>query len=150
MPKIAKELRALEVSKLEKPGLHIVGTVSGLGMSISKSGARSWILRTMNGAKRSDIGLGSYPDITLAKAHERARAAKDSIREGTDPIALRKSNASTVQWTFERCALTYIEMHEPSWKNAKHAQQWRNTLATYCYPVFGSMHIRDISQKESA
>ena len=148
MPKIAKELRALEVSKLEKPGLHIVGTVSGLGLSISKSGARSWILRTMNGAKRSDIGLGSYPDITLAKAHERARAAKDSIREGTDPIALRKSNASTVQWTFERCALTYIEMHEPSWKNAKHAQQWRNTLATYCYPVFGSMHIREISQKE--
>ena len=109
MPKIAKELRALEVSKLVKPGLHMVGTVSGLGLSISKSGARSWILRTMNGAKRSDIGLGSYPDITLAKAHERARATKDSIREGTDPIALRKSNVATVQWTFERCVLTPTE-----------------------------------------
>ena len=49
MPKIARELKALEVAKLLKPGLHMVGTVSGLGLSVSDSKSRSWILRTMIG-----------------------------------------------------------------------------------------------------
>ena len=50
MPKIAREFKALEVAKLSKPGLHMVGTVSGLGLSVSDSKSRSWILRTMIGA----------------------------------------------------------------------------------------------------
>ena len=148
MPKIARELKALEVSRLTTRGLHMVGTVAGLGLSVSKTGSRSWILRTKIGARRCDIGLGSYPEISLAKAHERARAAKDDIRNGIDPIAERRAKSATVEWTFERCALAYIDGHAPSWKNAKHAQQWRNTLATYAYPVFGSKHVRDVGKSE--
>lgn len=52
MPKIARELKALEVAKLRKPGLHMVGTVAGLGLSVAGTGSRSWILRTMIGSKR--------------------------------------------------------------------------------------------------
>ena len=148
MPKIARELKALEVSRLTKPGLHMVGTVAGLGLSVGSSGSRSWILRTKIGARRCDIGLGSYPEISLAKAHERARAAKDDIRSGTDPIAERRAKSATVEWTFERWAQAYIDGHAASWKNAKHAQQWRNTLATYAYPVFGSRHVRDVGKTE--
>jgi integrase len=148
MPRIAKELKAVEVSRLTKPGLHMVGTVAGLGLSVSASGSRSWILRTMVGSRRCDIGLGGYPEVTLAKAHERARAAKDGIRSGTDPIAERRAKSATVEWTFERCAKSYIDGHAASWKNAKHAQQWRNTLASYAYPVFGSMHVRDVGKTQ--
>ncbi len=148
MPRIAKELKAVEVSRLTKPGLHMVGTVAGLGLSVSTSGSRSWILRTMIGSRRCDIGLGGYPEVTLAKAHERARAAKDGIRSGTDPIAERRAKSATVEWTFERCAKSYVDGHAASWKNAKHAQQWRNTLASYAYPVFGSMHVRDVGKTQ--
>ena len=148
MPKIARELKALEVAKLVKPGLHMVGTVAGLGLGVGASGSRSWILRTMIGSKRCDVGLGSYPEITLAKAHERARLAKDSIRNGVDPIAQRRSKSATVQWTFERCANAFIAAHEPSWKNPKHGQQWRNTLATYANTVFGSLHVRDVGKAQ--
>ena len=148
MPIVARALKALEVSRLTTRGLHMVGTVAGLGLSVSKTGSRSWILRTKIGARRCDIGLGSYPEISLAKAHERARATKDDIRNGTDPIAERRAKSATVEWTFERCALAYIDGHAPSWKNAKHAQQWRNTLATYAYPVFGSKHVRDVGKTE--
>jgi integrase len=31
-----------------------------------------------------------------------------------------------------------------SWRNAKHRQQWRNTLTTYVSPVFGSVPVQDI------
>ncbi|MEN9591214.1 MAG: hypothetical protein RLZZ481_3000, partial [Pseudomonadota bacterium] len=82
MPKIAKVLGALEVKRLSEPKLHMVGTVPGLGLSITKAGARSWILRTTVGARRSDIGLGAYPAVTLAEAWTRARDTLTKIRNG--------------------------------------------------------------------
>ena len=73
MPKKAKELTALAVKKLTKPGLHAVGGVAGLLLQVTTTGARSWILRAMVGTKRRDIGLGGYPDVTLAFARDKAR-----------------------------------------------------------------------------
>ena len=61
MPKIAKALTAVEIKRLTEPGLHTVGTVAGLRLRVKESGARSWVLRTMLGARRAEIGLGGYP-----------------------------------------------------------------------------------------
>lgn len=36
--------------------------------------------------------------------------------------------------------------HEGTWRNAKHVQQWRNTIQTYANPVIGKMLVRDIGQ----
>jgi hypothetical protein len=46
--------------------------------------------------------------------------------------------------TFDQCAEAYIRAHEASWRNPKHRQQWRNTLATYVTPVFGSVAVADV------
>jgi len=148
MPKIAKPLGALEVSRLAGDGLHSVGTVAGLYLSINTNGARSWILRTMVGNRRTDIGLGSYPAITLAVARERALEAKDSIRHGVDPVADKRAKRAVIEWTFDRCAAEYIAINRAGWKNAKHAQQWENTLASYASPMFGTKHVRDIGVSE--
>ncbi len=148
MAKIAKALGALEVKRLTEPGQHPVGTVPGLRLFIKPTGARSWILRTTMGSKRSDIGLGSYPAVTLAEAWERARTALATIREGKNPIAERQSKQAAIAWTFKTCALAYIEAFKPSWKNAKHAQQWENTLTTYVYPVFGDKHVSDVDTED--
>lgn len=144
MAKIVKAMGALEVKRLTDPGLHAVGTVAGLRLSISDSGAKSWILRTMVGSKRKDIGLGGYPSVTLAEAHQRARDELSLIRAGVDPVAQRKANRGAIEWTFRACALAYIESHRAGWKNAKHAQQWENTLDTYVYPKFGDKHVKDV------
>lgn len=145
MPKLVKALKALEVSKLTGMGMHSVGTVAGLALFISPANTRSWILRTTIGKRRVEMGLGSYPEVTLAEAHERARAAKKDILKGINPIEARKANRSIIDWTFERCAETYIDAHESSWKSLKHAQQWRNTLATYAYPKIGHKHVGAIT-----
>jgi integrase len=146
MPKIARALTALEVKRLTKPGLSMVGTVPGLGLSISAKNpeSRSWILRTTVGSRRPDLGLGPYPAVPLAEAIQKARDMLAVISAGVDPVAQRKAKQATVEWTFKRCALAYIAVHKDSWKNAKHAQQWTNTLVTYVYPKFGEKHVRDV------
>jgi integrase len=146
MAKQADELAAIQVKRLTTPGRHAVGTVPGLMLEVKPTGAKSWTLRTMVGTKRKDIGLGGYPAVTLAMAIERAREAKDVIRGGVDPVAERKAKRGTIEWTFKACALAYIEAFKPSWKNAKHAQQWENTLETYIYPKFGDKHISTIAK----
>jgi integrase len=146
MPKIAKALGAVEVKRLVEPGLHAVGTVAGLNLLVKPSGARSWVLRTKIGTRRAELGLGGYPTVTLADAFDAARATLRKIKDGTDPAAERRSSRKTVEWTFKKTALAYIEAHRAGWRNAKHATQWENTLETYAYPVFGDKHVRDVGK----
>ncbi len=151
MPKRATEMSPLAVSRLTKPGLHFVGVVSGLALQIAPSGAKSWILRYPDGKKRKEMGLGAYPDVGLADARRRAREEREKLDKGIDPIterrmaqsAMKAQNAAAI--TFEKAALAYIEAHESGWDNAKHIQQWRNSLATYAYPHIGALLVRDIS-----
>lgn len=150
MPRKARELTALEVSRLTQPGFHFVGGVAGLALLVSNTGARSWVLRVMVGGKRRDMGLGGFPDVTLAGARTKAREARDKIDAGVDPILERSQLQSALRaaqvaaLTFEQAAQKYIEAHEKGWKNAKHGQQWRNTLKTYAYPLIGPVLVRDI------
>ena len=67
MPKIARELTALEVRRLNRPGWHAVGGVAGLLLQVKPSArdgapvSRSWILRIQIAGQRQPIGLGSFP-----------------------------------------------------------------------------------------
>ncbi|WP_374515593.1 tyrosine-type recombinase/integrase [Niveibacterium sp.] len=151
MPKKAKELSALEVQRIKAPGLNAVGGVAGLHLQVLPSGARSWVLRVVVGGKRRDMGLGGFPDVPLAAAREKARAARESIANGIDPIAERQAKQSALMaqrasvLTFSECAAQYIAAHESGWKNAKHAGQWRTTLDTYAAPIIGSLGVRDVA-----
>lgn len=152
MPRIAKALSAIEVQRLTTPGLHAVGTVAGLHLRVQPSGARSWIMRVKVGSLRRDIGLGAYPEVTLAVARDKATDTRKAIKGGTDPVEQARANRSAIlaaqtnAVTFQSATDSYIASQEAGWRNAKHLQQWRNTLATYAYPVIGSLYVRDIEQ----
>ncbi len=150
MPRKAREVSAIEVSRLAVPGLHFVGAVAGLALQVQPSGARSWVLRFSVAGKRREMGLGGFPDVTLADARRRAREEREKADTGIDPIAERKAAANILRaelakaLTFKSAALAYIEAHEPSWRNAKHGEQWRNTLES-TYPTIGGLQVRDVA-----
>ncbi|MGZ2744040.1 integrase arm-type DNA-binding domain-containing protein [Burkholderia stagnalis] len=140
MPRIAAELGPLAGSRLSKPGKHAVGHVAGLVLQISPTGAKSWLLRVSVGGRRREIGLGAYPGASLRDAHAKAQAKRDEIVSGIDPVLARKEADSRLrasqayEITFEEAAKRFIKAKAPEWKNAKHGDQWRNTLAEYAYP----------------
>lgn len=156
MPRVAKELSALEVKRLSEPGMYAVGGVPGLHLQVLPGGGKTWLLRVTIGAtadgkqRRSEVGLGGYPAVTLQQAREKAREVREKIAQGIDPIAERKAARSALmasratEINFEEAAKQYIAAKSPEWKNAKHAQQWGNTLETYAFPKIGKLQVRDI------
>ncbi|MEQ8254801.1 MAG: integrase arm-type DNA-binding domain-containing protein [Roseovarius confluentis] len=159
MPRVAKELSALEVKRLQHPGTSrnatfAVGGVSGLMLQITPNGGRTWLLRVTVGGKRREIGLGGFPDVALAQARDRAREAKEQVRCGIDPVEERKeSRAALVEkrrrgLTFAEAADKYLAAKLDAFKNAKHRQQWQNTLQTYAMPELGKMLVDEITVQD--
>lgn len=153
MPRVAKSLSALAVSRLKEPGFHAVGEVPGLCLQVLESGGRTWILRAMVAGKRREIGLGGFPAVALADARIEARRMRAAIAEGRDPVEERRVAKSALRAakesskTFKTVALAYIDSHEASWRNDKHGQQWRNTLEQYAYPVIGDMLVHHVERE---
>lgn len=154
MSRKAPELGALAVSRLREPGMHAVGGVSGLYLQVTASGARSWILRATIGGRRRDMGLGGFPDVTLAVAREKAREARAKIEQGADPILERERALSTLRaeqaksMTFEAACLALIDAKSDEWRNAKHRAQWSASLETYAFPIIGKLQVGDVGQPQ--
>ena len=153
MPKKAPELSAVEVKRLNRPGFHAVGGVAGLLLRVSpqsESGARSWVLRVTVGSKRRDIGLGGFPDVTLAGAREKAREMRAQIERGVDPVEQRKAVrraliASHARFmTFEQAARQAHAVKSAEFRNAKHAAQWLSVQETYAFPVIGKLSVDQV------
>jgi len=151
MPKKVTEMSALQVGRLKAPGFYAIGGVAGLYLQVVESGARTWMLRAMMGGKRRDMGLGGFPDVTLAQAREKARSARQRLEEGVDPIEERRQARSALAAsraaakTFEDCVEGFMKAKESEWRNPKHRQQWQNTLDTYAGPVMGQLLVGDVA-----
>ena len=149
MPRIAKQLSDRTVASIKVVGRHPVGGVPGLHLRVTEGGHRGWVLRIQVGAKRCDYGLGAYPETSLQEAREKARAMRAQVNAGDVPVGPSRLRRAVLEekmfvQTFESCAQSFLKDKEYEWKNAKHRQQWTNTLETYVYPYIGKMAVDDI------
>ncbi len=141
-------LSALAVSRARKRGMYADG--GGLYLQVSASGARSWIYRFMIDGTAGWMGLGPLHDVTLADARVAAFEARKLRRAGINPIKARDDARAEVRLeaarsiTFKDAAERYMEAHKAGWRNAKHRDQWRTTLETYAYPVFGPLPVQSV------
>jgi integrase len=156
MPKkVSNALTPLAV-KNAKPGRHADG--GGLYLLVKDTGARSWVFRFMLHGKARDLGLGpanGSDAVSLADARDRAAALRLQVKGGTDPLVERDRKAAealaaaqaakTATVSFKAVATRYIADNRDGWRNAKHRQQWENTLNSYVYPVIGDLPVADIA-----
>ena len=150
MPKIAKELSAYQVRRLKRPGLHAVGGVNGLYLNVKASTGRSWIMRISIERKVRELGLGSYPTVSLEQARERAREVRQQVWNGIDPLAARRAAREAAR-ADEARHLTFADAAAACWRskatefrNPKHAAQWKATLDTYAGPEIGDLSVADV------
>ncbi len=143
-------LTAIAARSIKKVGLHSDG--DGLYLKVQASPDpnqpnKSWIFRWGAGGKNT-IGLGSTRDVTLSDAREAAARQRQLVRQGLDPRTERDRNkptATTEVMTFKKAASLYIASKRDGWKNAKHAQQWTNTLEAYAHPKIGHIACQDVT-----
>lgn len=167
MPRTAKRLTALFVTTTKKPGLHGDGGGLFLQVTLGKEGVvrKSWVVRYRipgpEGLVRNkkgelvpktyEMGLGSASTVPLQAAREAAAKAKYLAAQCINPLEerdrerLQRAEALQKSVTFREAAERFLAAHEASWKNDKHRDQWRNTLATYVHPVFGNVEVSSVS-----
>ncbi len=130
MSREINRLNARAVATITEQGRHADG--GGLYLSISPNGGRRWVFLYRWHGKPTEIGFGSARDVTLARARELARQSRGNLAEGINPKDARKPTEGA---TFGECADRLIEAMRPSWRNEKHAAQWKMTLRDYAAPL---------------
>ena len=148
MARSINKLTARKVASLNTKGWY--GDGNGLWLKVTSSETKSWVFRYSRFKKINNMGLGSIFAVSLADARLKAQEYRATLQEGLDPLQVKreleaKQKAEKADLvTFNHCAERYIESHKAGWKNAKHAQQWTNTIHTYASPVIGSLPIKSI------
>jgi integrase len=151
----SEKLSDLAVKKAKEPRLY--GDGKGLYLQVTDGVdglTKSWVFRfkrlNVSGGKARKMGLGPYPELSLANAREKAREAYRMLLEGIDPIEARRAKFEAGRLdaarakTFKECAREYIADHVATWKNQKHRDQWPASLKAYAYPVFGDLSVADV------
>ena len=168
MPKIAKELSEVSIRRLKHThnssgepykAVHPVGGVSGLYLQCfppvasKKVGAKTWLFRAVIGNKRRWIGLGNYPNTPTKKAREAARALKEDIKNGIDPVQAKASALAELKAlqakhiTFERFAReTFIPKEGKNYKGTDQVRRMNQLLRDYVFPKIGHLVIEDITK----
>jgi integrase len=133
---------------LRAPGRYSDG--DNLYLQVSKPGRGSWLLRYARDGKERQHGLGPVHTLTLAEARVRAKAARQLLLDGSDPIdekrarKIQRALAAAKAMTFEQAAKAFYDGHSSKWRNRRHAHEWITSLKRFVFPVIGGLPIAEI------
>ena len=144
-----KPLTAAYVNTVRRPGRYGDGR-GGNGLSLrvtpTPTGGltKSWIQRLRLNGQTFEMGLGSYPKITLKTARRKAENNARTVSEGRDPRI-----PVAVVPTFNESLETVIGLHRDHWKiGGKTEQSWRSTLADHAIPILGHKPVSEITSAD--
>ena len=145
LPLSAAAVKALTKAPCKQQRVIAVGGVAGLYLHVKKSCTASWILRVVVGAVRREYGLGSYPEISLAQAREKAQEQRSRIDNGTAPPPRAAGVRRPKRLTLSQCFADFIKSRGAEFKNPKHLAQWHSTWRDYVDPVIGAKAVAEIN-----
>ena len=153
MPRVAETLTDKQVKALTKPGHHPVGGVPGLLLQIRPSGSRYWVYRTHIAGKRSNIGIGSTSEYSLAEVREEARDLRRIVRDGRNPIEERRSHREAMKRDLDR-QITFRDAWDGFWVDKRTefseatAHHWESSMERQILPVIGTRIVSEIDRTD--
>jgi integrase len=141
----------------QTPGRHSVDGSKGLFLKVMGADRVFWTYRYRFAGKETEIKLVDWPAMSLDQAIALHAERYALLRKRTDPQSARRAAEAAVKaalsgprkTTFGEAADAYVErmLKRDAWKNPKHRQQWRATLASLPAP-FRALAIDDIGPRE--
>jgi hypothetical protein len=125
-----------KVETIKKKGRYAVG--GGLHLVVSGTGRKTWVMRYQMNRSRKDMGLGSYPAVSLAEARHKSAEARRLMSQGVDPITERHAarRAATAIPTFAEVAELVIGDIDRQSASEKVRYRARLLLGeSYCGPL---------------
>lgn len=136
-------LSARTVQTITETGRH--GDGDGLYLVVAPDGAKRWVLLFQLRGRRREMGLGPLRTTTLAQARQAAQDAREVIRQGKDPIEVRKVPEGIP--TFAAASEALIATLAPGWRGAKTEESWRRSLITHAATI-GRMSVDQITTED--
>lgn len=151
MPKLAIPLTDIaprNAKKKDKPYKLTDG--GGLYLLVNTDGARYWRMDYRFGEARRTLAFGKYPDVSLAEARDKRKAARKLLDDGTDPGQVKKDvqrvGAEIATQTFEKLARDWHSNKLASWHQTT-AKDTLRRLEIDIFPQIGAMPIASITHQ---
>jgi integrase len=141
-------LTAVKVARTKAPGMYADG--GSLYMRIAPGGSKQWVFRYVRGGRLRDMHIGPCHTFSLAEARERATEARKLLIDGIDPLTAKRARMAALQaadakaMTFQQCVEGFIRDNGSSWRNPRHAREWKASLIKHVYPVLGPLPVAAI------
>ncbi len=124
---------------------------NGLNLTLTSRDRGRWTFRYRLDAKPREMGIGSYPEISLSDARNITLDKRCMLSQGIDPIherrELKKIEQEKSSRRFSHVAKDYINDNKGTRKNQKHTRQWHSTLARYVYPVLDEVPFHSLKSE---
>ena len=139
---IMGKLTVLKAKAMTKVGLHADGGT--LFLRVAPGGSRQWIQRISINRKRHDLGLGSFPHVSLQRAREKAFANKTAVLNGKDILSERRKEQTML--TFEQATERYYEENQKGWRE-NYRKRWGSALYRYAMPRLGCVPVNRMTSQ---
>ena len=138
-----KELTAIEVKSINAPGFYRAGNT--LYLKVMPAGSKSWVQRLTIHGDRHDIGLGGYPQVSLARARQLAFQNREVAWAGGDPLAEKQK---TKLPTFKQAAEKTFEANRARWRSEVTAKNWEQGMKKHVLPKIGELRVDKIGREQ--
>lgn len=132
----------------------VVQDGGGLMLNRTEAGG-TWVYRYSLAGRRRDMGLGKYPDISLAVARRERDKWQAVLVDGTDPISERKRRAeeelrsiNAQGPTLEELVASVFESRRASMRGNGERGRWMSPLAIHVLPRLGKRRVVDLTQAD--
>tara|TARA_R100000935_G_C2819210_1_gene158866 strand:- start:114 stop:1361 length:1248 start_codon:yes stop_codon:yes gene_type:complete len=129
---------------------YVLGDGDGLQMRVRSNGSKLWNFNYIHPvtSKRLNMGLGAYPNISLAQARELTISARQLIAQRIDPKEhrddIKQQQRAASEHTLKKVAEAWFDLKREGVTPAYAEDIWRS-LTLHVFPDIGDTQISSVT-----